>query len=1298
MKRKYFSALLMGTLTVASMGTFTSCKDYDDDISNLQGQIDKLATADQLSQKVAELQALISSNTSSIGTLQSALDEAKKAAEKAQTTADSKATLDQVNGILADYAKVSYVDDAKKSLNDAIEALKTGDITTLKADIEAAAKAAAAKADAETAIAEVKKDLEDKYVTNATYQSEKEAAEAALETLKNQVAANTGNIQANTDAIVKLQAIDVVTKADLVAKLGEYATAQQAKDLQKELTDLKNNFADEIAKYALKSDLNSLATKDELQKASEKAANDLQSKLNDYLKADVLASLATKDDIKDLQNKEAVQNLIKEAIQALKDGDIKSIGDKAAEALQKANKAESTEGLAYVKTLAAEGKAVAATADSKAEANKSEIATIKNILGDKFDAKNTVSAAIELINSQLTNDKTGLAALDGRLSSIESLLNQDTPDATSLKTRVDNIENKLKDIIGQYSTMVTDVQLFDFAPEAEPTGFDQKLNFIQATEQANVFPGAGVADAQFTFEKGKYFAGEDSLLIRVSPVDAELTTSNVSLLNSQGKELNDLIEVTDAHRYDKLLYASRAAGDEKINTGLWVVKFKAKDLGDDFKAAAEVEEGAILYSVAVKNTYTTDEAKDRRVTSEYKVTLGTDVAEHAYDFTVNGTSIKDIKNRRERYDQVQELDWIDNAKPATTVITTGNDANAGDRATDKDKRNSSAKILAVQKGGNIVIDFTKQIGLSEENQNKDFGVKGFYVTLDDKFALESGVSEINAWNSYTYENVGYKKNGTTYQPAKLFTGNKGTIKIEDTGAATGDVIGFRVYAVNYDGTLTDPDGRAFYVAIGDAKVDMTIPATTVSLDKSTANDNQPKFVSPKIKVDFSKCSDFDASDAYKWAVTAKDKSGADAQVSGNEFSVKYFKADGSETDKLSKEVTAIQFVLNKPNKFIDGETYTVSTTLTKNIDGAIADVSTVTASFKKEMPKEAPTFGYRDGFDKFEYIIPTDGYKVNEPGDDGKIANKGGKFDFRNILIINGNQNSYQGVELFTKGVFNFNVANGTYKYANNKYVLTDAKAEYVDDDNQYILEVNNGGANLVDNKTERTITANFVYKNISKKQVEEVVDGVKTKVWKDDVEYPVPSASSEKIVYCSWMKTFNVTCGNNWTGKAADKDKDGKEKPGTAIDPANIANWFVNPVAEHTEDLDLSKVDAKVADLQVLPSNYVNTVKGNNLTKFFQSGVIVPVKDYYGEVWTTSADGKQINPYFTAEFKYTHDTNTHELTKVEIALTQNNQPAVPSNVKGGLIHFTVRDCFGNLKAIQLPFVIKMPEVTARKH
>ncbi len=40
MRKKYLSALLFGALLFASAGTFTSCKDYDDDISNLQSQID----------------------------------------------------------------------------------------------------------------------------------------------------------------------------------------------------------------------------------------------------------------------------------------------------------------------------------------------------------------------------------------------------------------------------------------------------------------------------------------------------------------------------------------------------------------------------------------------------------------------------------------------------------------------------------------------------------------------------------------------------------------------------------------------------------------------------------------------------------------------------------------------------------------------------------------------------------------------------------------------------------------------------------------------------------------------------------------------------------------------------------------------------------------------------------------------------------------------------------------------------------------------------------------------------------
>ena len=1137
MKRKYLSALLMGTLTVASMSTFTSCKDYDDDISNLQGQIDKLATADQLSQKVAELQALISSNKSDITSLQAELAK--------------KTTLDEVKAVLADYATKQYVNDADKTLQDAIDALKTGDIAKLKEDV------VKAQADAEKAAKDAEK-----------------------------------------------------ANADIVETLKTLATKTELKD------------AADAAQKAIEA-------------LESKNAEDLK-KAQDAI-TETLKSYATKSDVEDGDKKtlESLASTIKNASDAL----------------------------------------------ALANTNKQAIADALELLGKDFSKENTVSAAIKAIQGQIGTPDKKLGTLDSRLAAIEGVLNGVKDDDTKLglATKVTNIETQLKDIIGQYSTMVTDVQLFDFTT-AENNEFDKKLNFIQATEQANVFPGAGVADAQFTFEKGKYFAGEDSLLIRVSPVDAELTTSNVSLLNSQGKELNDLIEVTDAHRYNELLYGSRAGVD--ANTGLWVVKFKAKDLGEAFAAAAKVKVGnadkSILYSVAVKNTYTTDAAKDRRVTSEYGVSLWTEEAKHAYDFTVNGTPIKKIKNRTNDYNEVTELDWKDNSKPATTVITTGNDANAGKNATIADNRDGSAKILAVEEGGDIVIDFTKQIGLPENEQNKDFGVKGFYVTLDEKFALESAPSELNAWNSYSYENVGYKKNGTTYQPAKLFTGNKGTIKILKTNTVKGDVIGFRVYAVNYDGTLTDPDGRAFYVAVGDAKADMTIPATTVSIDMTTANSDQPEFVSPKVNVDLSKCNDFDSNTT--WVVTAKDKSG----VIPTGFSVKYFKADGSETATLNKDVKAVQFVLDYPQNFVDGETYTVATTLKKNIAGTTAEVGTVTASFKKEMPTEAPTFGYRDGFDKFEYIIPeNDSYAVNAPVD-GKIPNKDGKFDFRNILIINNNVTAWNGFDLFGEGVFNFNVANGTYKIDNNKYVLDNAKAT-VTAAEKYILKVNNGGANLVDNKTERTITANFVYRNISRQFVKNPANN-NQKEWMT-VEYPKASPSSEKIVYCSWMKTFNVPAngGDHWAGKAAVKDKDGNETE-AEIPASNKVTWSTG---ELTSYLELSNVTAKVADRLVIPKPAVNGVKGETLDKFFTSGVIALVGGTYGEVWTTSADGKQINPYFTAS-----------IAGGKIALTQKNQTTVPSNVKGGLIHFTVRDCFGNIKAIQLPFVIEMPAVptTARKH
>ena len=40
--------MLVGALLMASTGTFTSCKDYDDEIANLQEQVNQKASIEEL--------------------------------------------------------------------------------------------------------------------------------------------------------------------------------------------------------------------------------------------------------------------------------------------------------------------------------------------------------------------------------------------------------------------------------------------------------------------------------------------------------------------------------------------------------------------------------------------------------------------------------------------------------------------------------------------------------------------------------------------------------------------------------------------------------------------------------------------------------------------------------------------------------------------------------------------------------------------------------------------------------------------------------------------------------------------------------------------------------------------------------------------------------------------------------------------------------------------------------------------------------------------------------------------------
>ena len=92
-KTKFFSSLLVGLLVTT--GLFTSCKDYDDDIKNLQQQIDQKSLKTDLESLKSSLETRLATLESTLNTKEAAL-KAEIAKKANQTDLDALTTV--VNG------------------------------------------------------------------------------------------------------------------------------------------------------------------------------------------------------------------------------------------------------------------------------------------------------------------------------------------------------------------------------------------------------------------------------------------------------------------------------------------------------------------------------------------------------------------------------------------------------------------------------------------------------------------------------------------------------------------------------------------------------------------------------------------------------------------------------------------------------------------------------------------------------------------------------------------------------------------------------------------------------------------------------------------------------------------------------------------------------------------------------------------------------------------------------------------------------------------------------------------------
>ena len=566
----------------------------------------------------------------------------------------------------------------------------------------------------------------------------------------------------------------------------------------------------------------------------------------------------------------------------------------ASDALAKATAAETAAKAAGDAAAAAKAAADKAVADAKAEAIKAVQAEIETL---KKEVEESTDAALK-----------------------------------EMAEKVDAATKKVEDIVGKIADMVTSVELVA-SYSANPTG--DELIFSTAIEKENVF-SEGITNA-ITFTKGKQIQTGDKFVVRVSPTNAVLTPDMISLTNSQGQNLNEFLSVQKVEKYNGLL--SRAAG----NNGLWEVTVALKNYDEKaFSAVTETKVGndteSILFAVQVNNTLST--AETREVISSYDLTL--DWTEYtgasSLNYFVDKTNIANVNNRYSNTSlslkehtatMYKELVWNANG-PAVAPIT---DPSKGTvNAIQGDDRSSKPVYPAVQ-GEAIKI----ALSTADDKVIAPVNIRGIYVVLDKANAVESAPSELNAWNSYTYSGLNTVVEGTSTE-----------ITINST-TAINDVIGFRVYAVNFDGTLVDPDGKAFYVSVGEQVVNSAYN-TTWTWKANGSSEISKEAVAEGVFNDSwinSVASVSIQSDSVSY--------GSTSNANSIPFNViKYYKADKTTSVPVNAPTKDIKYVtidhtaLPVPAYWYDDNKTYSATISYKNANGNV--LKTVTVTLKKQLP------------------------------------------------------------------------------------------------------------------------------------------------------------------------------------------------------------------------------------------------------------------------------------------------------------------------------------------------------------
>lgn len=830
----------------------------------------------------------------------------------------------------------------------------------------------------------------------------------------------------------------------------------------KDYDDDIDNLQSQIDKAGLQSDIDALKT--QLQDAASTAS----------------AAKTTAESALAKANAAAVKADVEKAIQKVEVTANKAATDVATAISNAANAQTTADGAQKAADAAAKAAKDAQKQADQAVKDAAAAATTANAAAKQADFEKALERIGNLETSRVTAGK-----LDEKLTQLkEELLGADGDKETigSLTVKV----NAYKGAVEELYSAVTSVELVE--TYSGVNGFTSNWNTTNGITSLTVEMLHGLIsdDSKFGDENGndakpivEYVKGKDidvkddaSIVVRVNPVNADLTKgAKIILLNSKGESLEDIVKVGTPSKFDKLITTRAAA---TVKTGLWKLPLSVAEgvSEEDFKKAVTVKdengnEKAILYAVAINNTVDSkaEAAADRYVVSTYDVkpTYNKFVPSNDFTFKVGGKDVSEIHNRWTGYeivgensnfssDKNPELAWANDA--AAEPVLEGekkNVENANYRSHRSDVRYWNS-LLQVEVGKPFSITDLK----TSDNTAADY----YYVVLDKDNAIESGVSELNAWKNYEIDNLN-----------KVVPASENLTLTIQTEAANHDIIGFRVYAVNKDGKLLDPDGKAFYVVVGE-NYTSGIVGNLDAVNKIT----EKKDFSPVDGVSYG-----------PWELVADNN--ACPLSEKPVFAAVYYNKDGNETTNMS-EVTKIAFKVNNPALIADGATVSLKSTLRKYTDNNFYEVGTVTATYTKVLPKAFPadiTFrpaqetGKGTGY-FIAYMTPENGYTVTNKSVYGSV-------DLNNVFY-----NLDDNVS--------FEIADAA-KDANDK--LTSVRADKA---NNFVAKV--AAKDFINSTTKHAVTAKYNYGEIS------LVKNNKTGQW-EKKPCSVDYGKSLSVTFACW-------------------------------------------------------------------------------------------------------------------------------------------------------------------------------------